>query len=275
MPNQLTVPEAQKDFMAKLLPSIKDTLPSVGVTADRFAKVAITALRKNPKLWDCNKASIAECLITSASLGLEPNTPQQHAHLIPYGKECTFMLDYRGMVELARRSGQVLDIYAEVVREGDKFIERKGLHRDLIHEANDGPEEGKLIKAYAVAVLKGSGPTYAIITERDVDKIIKTVKRGKAGDAWKTWPEEMWKKTAIRRLCKLLPSSVLDERAREHLSQEDAEFYAQPAPKLLTGSLDYSKKPASEPANDRQDAGSKPETNEELHQALEDEDDDL
>jgi len=231
--------------------SIQTTLADIGVTQQNFQKLAVMALRKSPKLMDCNMASIAECLIISVSLNLEPNTPLQHAHIIPYGNEAKFMLDYRGLVELCRRSGELEDIYADVVREGDTFKKVGGLHRNLIHEEGEGNEDAPITHAYAVAKLKSSPEkSFEIIKKSDVDKILKVVKKGKAGDAWKNWESEMWKKTAIRRLMKLLPSSIIDKRARTYLDEyEDREFNAPNVKVLEAGNFDFreKKEPSTEP----------------------------
>lgn len=238
-----------KDFVNKLMPAIAESLPQLGATEERFAKVAMLALRKDPKLMACDQASIAECLIVSASLNLEPNTPQQLAYLIPYGKECTFIISYRGLVELARRSGQIADIYAEIVREGDIFNEVKGLSRDITHIDGTDNRDAPIVKAYAVCHFINGTKTYETVDQSDVDRIIKNVKRGKAGNIWDLWPEEMWKKTAIRRLCKYLPSSVIENRVHEILEKEVK--FQQPEPRMISaGIVDYAKKPDEVSADD-------------------------
>ena len=74
------------------------------MTPDRFVRVALTALTRVPKLAQCTEASLIKCMLTCSELGLEPDG--RLAHLIPYGKDCTLVIDYKGLAELAMRSGK-------------------------------------------------------------------------------------------------------------------------------------------------------------------------
>lgn len=240
MGTELSTVQGRKDFISQLGEAFGDAIPAkLGLTRERFAKTAIMVLNENEKLRTCTPNSIAKCLVTSAGLGLEPNTPQGLAYLIPYGKECTFIISYKGLIELARRSGQIADIYAEVVREGEDFTETSGLNRNLFH-VPDRNSTAPIILSYAVAKFKDGTDTYAVISKNDIEQIKQKVKRGKMGNIWADWEGEMWKKTAIRRLSKTLPASVLDNRVHVALGDEQSENIPQTQPKLLTtGSHDY------------------------------------
>jgi len=78
--------------------------------AGRFVRVAVTTLRRNEKLLRCDQDSLLACLMLSAQLGLEPGGPLGHAYLVPYGSELTFIVGYRGYIELARRTGDVVAV---------------------------------------------------------------------------------------------------------------------------------------------------------------------
>ena len=93
------------------------------LNADRLARIAATELRKTPALLNTTEASFMGAVMQSAQLGLEPGSALGQAYLVPYGKECQLILGYRGMIDLARRSGQVLSLNAYAVREGDDFKE--------------------------------------------------------------------------------------------------------------------------------------------------------
>jgi len=246
--NLSTVEGGPKALIEKMGPALTEVLPSLGVTPERFMKMLIMALRKDEKFAKCSLESIMESAMQAALLGLEPNTPLKHAYLIPYGNECQFQTDYRGEIELVKRSGVVVDVYAEVVREGDAFDEEKGLNRTFTHKPAENNYDKPIIKAYAVAVYANGSKTYATIHQGDVDKILKIAKKGKAGDIWKTWPEPMWCKTAIRKLCKFLSKSVVDDRFREYMEKDSPFNQPQTPPKLLeAGSFNFKDKPAEEP----------------------------
>lgn len=76
------------------------------LTPDRFIRVALTAMLKTPKIAQCSQNSLFKVLLDCSSLGLEPDG--RRAHIIPYGNEATLIIDYKGLIELAKRSGEVV-----------------------------------------------------------------------------------------------------------------------------------------------------------------------
>lgn len=108
------------DLLNDLTPEIQRALPK-HMNADRISRIAMTVLRTNEKLRKCNPMSFMGALMQSAQLGLEPNTGLGQAYLIPYGNEVQFQVSYKGLIELAHRSGQYSAIYAHEVYENDEF----------------------------------------------------------------------------------------------------------------------------------------------------------
>ena len=132
-------------YMAKMKGEIAKALPSV-ITPERFTRIVTTAISSNPKLAETTPESFLGAMMTAAQLGLEPNTPLGQAYLIPFrnhGKlECQFQLGYKGLIDLAYRSGQVSIIQAHEVREGDEFSYEFGLdpkltHKPALHDRGD------------------------------------------------------------------------------------------------------------------------------------------
>ena len=97
-----------KGLIRSMGPEIKKALPSV-ITPERFTRMVFTALSSNPTLQECTPQSFLGAMMQSAQLGLEPNTPIGQAYLIPYRnhgrQECQFQLGYKGLIDLAYRSG--------------------------------------------------------------------------------------------------------------------------------------------------------------------------
>lgn len=120
--------EAQtiKDYIKMYEGEIAKALPSV-MTPERFARIVTTAVTNNPKLAQCTPQSFVGAMLNSAQLGLEPNTSLGQAYLIPYGNKCQFQIGYRGLLDLAFRTGEVKSITAEVVKENDTFEYELGL----------------------------------------------------------------------------------------------------------------------------------------------------
>ncbi|KAB7761213.1 recombinase RecT [Mycolicibacterium mucogenicum] len=188
----------------QMKPEIAKVLPNQ-MKPERMARIATTALKQTPALARCTPASFLGALLTASQLGLEPG-PLGLAYLVPYGPTCTFIPGYRGLIQLARNSGQLVDIWAEIVYEKDVFKQTLGLHRDLVHEPAEG-DRGKPVRVYAAAELKDGGRPFVVMTYAEVEAIRARSKSGNNGP-WKTDWAEMAKKTAIRRLSKWLPMSA-------------------------------------------------------------------
>lgn len=174
--------------------------------ANKLVKLTIEALRRNPKIADCNPMSVFNALIQCATLGLEPNTIMGHAYLIPFKDECTFVMGYKGMADLARRHPSVVSIHADVVYDDDElWTYEYGTDRHLRHKP--GPRAGKITHAYCFVTLK-DGDAFGVLTTAEILKIRdqsqgwqSAVKFGKtAKSPWETHPDKMYRKTALRAL---------------------------------------------------------------------------
>lgn len=207
------------ELVQTLTPEIARALPS-HVKPDRMARIVTTALRTVPKLADTTPASFLGCVIQCAQLGLEPCTPLGHAYLIPFQNrklgtlECTLIVGYRGMIELARRSGQVSNVYAYAVKEGDDFKFQLGTKRMIHHIPSDEPdrERRRTTHVYAVAAIKGGEPEFQVLTRAQVEARRDRSRAAKSGP-WVTDWEPMALKTAVRALAPWMPQSAEFARA--------------------------------------------------------------
>ena len=199
-----------RDMIMRNMDMFKMAVPKT-VTPERMARIAMTAVTKNPKLALCSPSSFFGALLTAAQLGLEVNTPLGQSYLIPYngkrGMECQFQLGYQGILDLAYRTGQFRRIKAVVVHEGDDFTYSYGLHAVLTHVPK---MIGTPTHVYALYELLNGGIDFEVWTW---DQIIAHAKRysqsfSKADSGWQTAPEEMAKKTVLKALLKYAPKSV-------------------------------------------------------------------
>jgi len=195
------------------------------LTPDRLIRVALTAIAKTPKLLECSQASVIGAVIQAAQLGLDVDGSLGHAFLVPYKSKCQLQIGYRGMIDLARRSGQIVSLSAHVVYENDKFDYAFGLEDKLVHVPNI-EKPGKPIAVYAVAKLQGGGHQFDVLSIAEIEKARKHSMTTRSDSPWNTHWDEMAKKTAIRRLFKYLPVSIeiqravgLDEQADSGLNQ--------------------------------------------------------
>jgi recombination protein RecT len=209
-----TLPEAGKkprtvfDSLMLLKPQLQAALPS-HITPDRMLRIAVTALRRNPKLQQTNQLSLFGAILTCAQLGLEPNDPRGLAYLIPYGQECQLIIGYRGYIELAIRSGMVASIRAYPVYSKDTFTFEYGLQENLTHIPYTGQvDPGNVLCSYAVATLKNGTSMFVVVSKGDIERARNVSSSGKRNEGpWKDWYPEMAAKTAIRKIAKWLPQS--------------------------------------------------------------------
>lgn len=199
--------------------------------AERFARVALTTIKGKPELLKCESASLIGALMTSASLNLEID-PRGLAYLVPYAGKAQLQIGYKGLKELAYRSGGIKSIYAEVVYqpevEARMFEIEIGLSRNLVHKLDPlKPElrEGELVLAYAVAEMEDGRRHFSYCLRDEVEKRRKTSKMNtnSPDSTWGKWKEEMWRKTAIKKLCKDLPQSTDDSMAKAIAVDDQAE----------------------------------------------------
>lgn len=229
MSNLATATEAANQTPAKVTPkqaltqlldanrgAVGASLPS-GYSQDRFVRLLLTAANTNPDLFTCDPRSFLAAGVGAAQLGLEPNDARGLAYLIPFKKKVQLIIGYRGMLDLARRSGMVSSINAFPVFEGDTFTFSLGLDPTLDHVPGDHDEDpAKLTHVYAVAKINGE-PQFTVMTRRQIDKV-RAGSQGAKSDRspWTTHFTEMALKTALRRLCKWLPQTVEMAQAIDH-----------------------------------------------------------
>lgn len=214
------------NLMEKLKPQMAVALPST-MNAERVARIALTELRTNPKLAEAaqsNPASFMGAMLKASALGMEVGNGLGHAYLLPFDKrakqngtwvtvstETQLIIGYRGMIELARRSGQIESLYAVEVYEGEHFEVSLGLDQNIVHQRDFTGQTkmtaDKVIAVYAVAKLKGGMVQFDVMTTAQIEAI-RSRSKSKDNGPWMTDWVEMAKKTVLRRLFKMLPVSV-------------------------------------------------------------------
>lgn len=182
--------------------------------ADRFIRVALTVIRTNPQLQECNPQSLLAALMLSAQLNLEPG-PLGHVYYVPFKREVTFIIGYKGLIDLARRSGEIESIEARAVHANDEFDYAYGLEPRLHHRPADD-EPGELTHVYGVARFKDGGYYYDVLSRAAVEKARMQSQTGKRGGGpWADHYEAMARKTVIRRMAPYLPLNVEAAQALE------------------------------------------------------------
>lgn len=194
-----------KGYLKRYTEEIGKALPSQ-VGPERFQRICMTALTQNSELAKCTPASFIGAVLTAAQLGLDPNTPLGHAYLIPYGGKCTFQIGYRGMIELARRSGEIAMIKAHSVHKNDFFRYTLGLNPTLEHEPAEG-DRGPVVAYYAFYKTKDGDFDFEVMTKAEVEQHRATYSKARKSP-WNTEFDAMAKKTVLKKVLKYAPLST-------------------------------------------------------------------
>jgi len=177
------------------------------ITPERFTRTIMTAVQKIPKLLECNRNSLWAACMQAASDGLLPDGKE--GAIIPFKDTAQWMPMISGILKKIRNSGEIISICAEVIFEGEPFrywVDTTGKH--IEHSPNIfGLDVGPMIGAYAIAVSKNGGTYLEVMNAGEIEKI-RSISRSKDSGPWKDWTAEMWKKTVLRRLSKMLPMST-------------------------------------------------------------------
>lgn len=201
--------KTMKAYIAQMRGEIAKALPSV-ITPERFTRIVTSAISTTPMLAQTTPQSFLGAMMTAAQLGLEPNTPLGQAYLLPYKNkgvlECQFQLGYKGLIDLAYRSGQVIVIQAHEVREYDEFAYVYGLESALRHVPASG-DRGNPTFYYGYFKTKGGGYGFDVMSYEDVLKHAKHYSKSYGGSfsPWATSFDEMAKKTVLKKCLKYAP----------------------------------------------------------------------
>ncbi len=208
------------------------------LNAERFARVALTEVRRNPDLLACDPASFMGSLVQAAQLGLDIGSGLGHAYLIPFQnnktgkKDCQLIIGYRGLIDLVRRSGLVRRLSAHVVFAGDTFDYSFGTDEFIKHVPSGETSFAKITHAYAIAEFKDGARQMEVMQRQEIDAIRD---RGRKNRVWDTDYGEMARKTVIRRICKFLPLSpeISDALTIEHEADTNLVTHARPDPRKM------------------------------------------
>jgi len=172
----------------------------------KLARVAVTQVRRTPKLAACDAGSFLSAMMDCAATGLVPDG--RYAHLVPYGSECQFIPDWKGLVMLGMRSDNVRRWRADVVRENDTFDHDRG--RIQKHTWDVRKDRGPVVAYYSEVVYKDGEEDFELITLAEANGVKSRSAAGSSGP-WKTDFDEMGKKTAVKRHSKRLGHLMTSE----------------------------------------------------------------
>lgn len=206
-------PKSVKDLIEIRMPEIQKVLPSV-ISPQQFLRLTLNAIQSTPHLMECTMPSFYGAVMQCAQLGLKPNVNGE-AYLIPFKNnkkggayECQFIVGYKGLMLLARRSGEVANIDAQTVYENDEFDLSYGFDPMLVHKPYLKGDRGKPVGFYATVMLKDGGKSAHYMTVEDAQKYGKRYSKAYNNSPWMTDFEAMAKKSCLRQVLKYAPMST-------------------------------------------------------------------
>src|SRR5690625_4492884 len=167
-------PKTIEDYLKQMAPAMKQALPK-HMDVERLMRLTMTTIRTTPKLREADPGSVLGAVMQAAQLGLEPGLLGQ-CYLLPFDNkkkgitECQFIIGYKGMIDLARRSGHIQSIYAHAVYENDEFEYELGLNPTLNHVPSFDSDRGEYIGSYAVAHFKDGGYQMEFMLKAEIEK---------------------------------------------------------------------------------------------------------
>lgn len=232
--------KTMQSYVRSMEGEIAKALPSV-ITPERFSRMVLSAISTNPKLASCTPQSFLGAMMTSAQLGLEVNTPLGQAYLLPYDNrkkgitECQFQLGYKGLIDLAYRSGEVSIIQAHEVYENDDFDYELGMEPRLRH-IPARVNRGKVICYYAMFKTKDGGYGFDVMSVEDIQAHARKYSKAYGSGPWQTNFDEMAKKTVLKKVLKYAPlksdfvrAAAQDESIKTEISED---MYSVPAEEI-------------------------------------------
>ena len=192
--------------------------------------------KKKAQLEKINPETIPVCLAKAAYLGLDFFNGECYA--IPYGGNLSFQTDYKGEIKLCKRysKNKIKDIFAKVVREGDEFSETIDSGRQNVYFKPIPFSDKEMVGAFAVVLFEDGSMMYDTMSKNDIENVRNTYSKAKDSQAWRSSTGEMYKKTVLRRLCKLIDLDFDNiEQAKAYEDGGDAVFNQQSLPGTTTG----------------------------------------
>lgn len=181
------------------------------------------------QLRQCTVESVCQSVLQAGSLGLSLNPILKHVYLIPRRIKkdpdiwaCYASPSYMGLIHLAMTLGNVRQMAAEVVFEGDDFKYHGPLqlptHSAVLKAKDRKPSNA--IGVYAMARLEDGGIQAEYVDAETIQRI-----RGMSDqpDAlmWTKFWTEGWRKAALRRMWKTLPKTQQMFHVEHHLNEHE------------------------------------------------------
>jgi len=204
-----------------VIDTMKSVLPKE-MDAERFIRLCLITIRSSARLMSCSPQSIFLAMLKAAELKLQPSALSGMAYFVPYGNQCQLIIGYKGLMSLARRSNELINIDAKAVYQEDHFDYQFGSNPYLIHRYQGNHVGQEPTHFYAIAYFKNNNACQFEILSNEEIKYHRDQFSARGSDRedspWRKHYDAMAKKTVLRKLCSLLP---LEDVVQSTLTEED------------------------------------------------------
>lgn len=214
------------ETLAEFLNNRRDSLMAIaaeGVDVRKVTRIALFEAAKNEKIAECTPNSMYLALAKACELNLVAGGVLHRCALVPRwskakrAMEASLIVEYTGLMELVRRSGEIANFVARVVHENEHFEHNFDLEsgETLKHTPCYDGNPGEMRLAYAVCHFKDGQKQVEVMRRDQIERIRRASKYSDSGP-WADHTEEMWRKTVIRRICKYLPLTPEAQKVFAH-----------------------------------------------------------
>jgi len=190
----------------EMLHQLRSALPK-HIDENKFVRTTITVINQAPELLDCDRTSLFAAIMGSAQLGLMPESFMGECYFIPYNRMVTLQMGYKGLLKLARNTGEIKSIDSGVIHENDHWEYEEGDNGHFLCKPNFLEDRGKPIIVWCVIKLNSGEVQRELMSASDVEAI-RVSSNSKNSPAWKNHWGQMARKVVIKRALKYAPSST-------------------------------------------------------------------
>jgi len=217
MSQQVSVIKEICQTIDKMDSQLKQALPP-NMDVSRFISTTKNGIQTHPqadKLAQADRRTLFASCVKAASDGLVLDG--REAALVVFANNVTYMPMTQGLVKLARNSGEIANITAEVIYKNDKFTYRLGMDEVPLHEPDWFGDRGEPVGVWGLVKLKSGENIVRILPKDKVMKIAGKTKNASQYDPKSgLYFDEFWRKTAIKNVLKYAPKSTYLESAMNH-----------------------------------------------------------
>lgn len=227
MGNKKELSIVDQEKLSKYFVGALDTVANLPETVDkqRLALNFISLLQDKPELAKYGADVMAPMVVRCAKDNLDVLNNEVYIYE-GYGGKLTYTPSYKGLRKMAVQKSikPIKDITAKSIYEGDTLDEEYENGQSHLHYKSNFMQRGKWIGTFCTVLFEDGSEIHEIMNMDDINAVKA---KSKNSGAWKDFPQEMAKKSIIRRICKQITMDFTDKQQADSFTGAD-EFIDDP-----------------------------------------------